>query len=279
MKVTAKTNTNITTVPATVTIQETTPPAIELAITFDELPYQMNREKQPLIKDGSLQKQVTLRIIKILQGAQVPATTFVVCDRLPPEQGLAQHWLQGGFSLGNQTSTLVDANTTPIAAWQEDVTACDQRLTKMNAPTPKWFRFPKLRRGWNQERDEALQNVLNRQNIVAVPATIPTLDHLYGYVYDQALTEGKTAFANTVLQDYVDHVQNSVQAAQALAIQRKGMPVPHIARFHVNQLNAHGMQQVISTLKRAGVKFITVHEAMQDPLYKQPNAYFGRAIF
>jgi len=250
----------------------------DVALSFDELPYQLNRERKPIVSDSLQQKIITDKLVAQLTRESVPAMVFVHCDLLPPEQGLVGVWAKAGFSIGNASSSHISANTVSIEEWRSDVARCSESLKKMQLNQPNWFRFPDLESGWTKERDQALNAVIEELALRPVPASIPTIDHLYNRVYEHALSEGKKRFAETVAQEYITHLRQSIRAADTLAKSRRGMAIPHIARLHINRLNADHLEAAIVALKSDGVRFITVHEAVQDPLYTSPNAYYGRAM-
>ena len=251
--------------------------SVEVAISFDELPYQLNLDKVPSQEDGVFQKQVTDQLVQHLVAQNVPAAVFVHCDLLPPEQGLVGQWADAGFTIGNHGANPIDANTTPIQAWSDDVMRCANKLKKKNLKHPQWFRFPNLQRGWTSQRDRALQSAIQELEHRIVPASIPVRDDLYNQVYERAIASQSSGRAQSVVSEYVKHVRESVLQADKLARTRRGMAIPHIARFHVNRLNADVMDQVLAALRSDGVRIISVHEAVQDPLYTSKNAYFGRS--
>lgn len=260
------------------TLSQTAPPPFaEVALSFDALPYQLDIDSAPVVSNPNEQKSITTQMVAALRAADVPATVFAVCGKLPPSEGLAAQWVEEGFTIGNQGQNALNPNLTTIEDWREDIAKCQDKIRKVDAETKGWFRFPHLNQGWTQEKDEALATVLKELNLVPVPASIPILDHLYNTVYEQALSEKKTAFAEEVATQYIAHVRQSVPLAKELSFRRRRMTTPHIARLHVNRLNAEHLPRLLQHLKEDGVRFISVHEAMQDPIYHKANTYYGRA--
>lgn len=253
------------------------PPFAEVALSFDELPYQLDIDSAPIVSNPNEQKSITTQMVTALRTANVPATVFVVCGKLPPSQGLAAQWKEEGFTIGNQGHNALNPNLTTLEDWRADIAKCQDKIRKVDTETKGWFRFPHLNQGWTKEKDEALATVLKELNLVSVPASIPILDHLYNTVYEQALREKKNAFAEEIATQYIAHVRQSVSIAKELSFRRRHMTTPHIARFHVNRLNAEHLPRLLQHLNEDGIRFISVHEAMQDPIYHQANTYYGRA--
>ena len=240
------------------------PPFAEVALSFDFLPYQPDINAAPSTSDPATQKQVSTQLIDALTNAQVPALVFAVCGHLPPSQELATQWVDAGFPLGNQSNTGLNPNLVTVEEWAADVAFCQKRIEKIHPKTKGWFRFPQLVQGWTKEKDQALLAALSELKLVAVPASIPVLDHLYNRAYERAKNENKAALAASIASEYLEHVQQSILEAKELSFHRRGMTTPHIARLHVNTLNADHLPTLLQTLKRNGIRFISVHEAMQD---------------
>jgi len=264
-------------VPAPRHTQSQHAPFAEVALSFDALPYQLDINLNPRMSDPNEQKDISTKMIAALSAAQVPATVFAICGKLPQSQGLARQWQQEGYTIGNYGKNALDPNLATIEQWSEEVAQCQSKIKKVDAKTKGWFRYPNLTQGWTKEKDKALTKALSDMALVPVPATIPVLDHLYNIAYEGALNERKSTFANTIAAQYIEHVRQSIKIAKELSFRRRSMTTPHIARLHVNRLNADHLPQLIEQLKSDDIRFISVHEAMQDPIYHEPNAYFGRA--
>ncbi|MBN1424198.1 polysaccharide deacetylase family protein, partial [Candidatus Fermentibacteria bacterium] len=68
-----------------------------LAITIDDLPF-VNA-----VKPGDSRIEATGRILSSLTAHDVPATGFVVCDRIGGQEEILQRWMDAGMELGNHS--------------------------------------------------------------------------------------------------------------------------------------------------------------------------------
>ena len=62
---------------------------------------------------------------------------------------------------------------------------------------------------------------------------------------------------------------------QTLAQQAMGRDVAHILLLHMNKINADHLAQLLACYARSGWTFITVEDAMRDPLFSAPYLYVG----
>ncbi len=101
----------------------------EVAVTFDDLPATQGDLEQ--------MKSITTRLLRSITSNKVSAIGFVnegklyVNDKLDARRSaLLQMWLDAGLELGNHTFSHDSPNSTPLAAYEEDVVR-GERITKM----------------------------------------------------------------------------------------------------------------------------------------------------
>ena len=250
-------------------------PKYRVSLTFDELPYQVGRDGQPLLHHAATQKQISQQIIHHLHTHQTHATVFTHCDHLPPKHGILALWKENGHSVGNMGATHLDANTTPLDHWAKQIKTCATVLKQAQIQDPPWFRFPDLQRGWTPARNAQLKEILNQQGLIAVPASVPTADHLFHRIYQRALDRGNQPLAEEIAQRYIDHIVAGIQQISTFSKKSIGWDIPHILAMHVNRLNADLLDRLLHRLRTEQIELIPLHETIQDPVYAAPLQYFG----
>ena len=105
------------------------PPAanVPLAVTIDDLPFVGHTAP------GEDVGAALGRIVTALGARRVPATGFVVCDRLRGAPDALARWRDAGLALGNHSSSHRAVDELPLDAWSADVRACRDRLEEVDA--------------------------------------------------------------------------------------------------------------------------------------------------
>ncbi len=60
-----------------------------------------------------------------------------------------------------------------------------------------------------------------------------------------------------------------------MAREKLGRDPAHILLIHANALNARHLGAVLDAYRAEGVEFVSLEEAMADPLYDRPDEYVG----
>jgi hypothetical protein len=55
-----------------------------------------------------------------------------------------------------------------------------------------------------------------------------------------------------------------------------GREIRHILMVHANRLNADAFRDVAAMMKARGYNFISIDEALQDPVYDRPDTFDGK---
>ena len=58
-----------------------------------------------------------------------------------------------------------------------------------------------------------------------------------------------------------------------MATELFGHPIKHILLLHANELNADNFDGLIKVIKDRGYQFITLEQALKDPVYRYPEQY------
>jgi peptidoglycan/xylan/chitin deacetylase (PgdA/CDA1 family) len=178
--------------------------------------------------------------------------------------------------VGNHTATHLSLDAAgPNDTWWQDVASCDARLKGVLGAPVQYFRYPYLRYGKTKEsRGIAAQKLASIGYSVA-HVSAATSDWLLANYYEEALKKQDTALVRELTLAYVEHMVDSLGAARDLALHKTGRDVAQITLAHVNRLAGDHLSDVLSALRARGWQFVSLQEALSDPVYALPDAYAG----
>ncbi|MFT3841962.1 MAG: polysaccharide deacetylase family protein [Myxococcaceae bacterium] len=246
-----------------------TPAGFDLAVTVDDLPFvgPTKRIEGPT--------QAELRIVEALKKHQVPATGFVVCSRITPDATL-DPWLRAQVPLSNHSTAHKSIDELPPREWELDVRSCAEKVKSAAHVAPEYFRFPFLMTGATVERREAALKKLREWSLKPAPVSIDTSEWALVVPYVKALDGGDAATAKAIREAYVDHVVRATRHYRQVAQEVAGREVKQVLLLHANALAADTLDALLETLKLEHARFITLSEALTDPVYAQPDQWAGK---
>lgn len=242
----------------------------EVAITLDDLPYVNPSQNSP--DEG-------LAIVKAVNGALslhgITATGFVVGGQISRKTKPAlQAFIDEGHQVGNHSWTHPDYGTLTVKEFRKEVHKTDRALRGWMGDT-KFFRFPYLREGETPEAKADAESVLAALGYVNAPVSIDNDEWRYNSEYTKALAAGDVIRAKAIGTEYLGHIQERTVHFQTLAQDNLGRDVKHILLLHMNKINADYLGDLLDWYAGQGWSFISLKEAMSDPLYSAPDLYAG----
>ena len=238
--------------------------ALRVAITFDDLG----------VTSESSELALSQKILAALAAQQAPVAVFANCQKL--ETATLLLWQRAGATFGNHTASHLSLDAAgPDEVWWSDVQSCDDRLrATLGAPVP-FFRFPYLRYGKNVEFRARAAERLSSLGYALAHVTAATSEWLLAGYYDEAIKREDAALARDLAVAYVGHMVETLQVARDMALSKTGRDVAHVTLLHVNRLAADHVAEVLAALHQRGWQFVTLREALGDPVYALRDAYVG----
>jgi len=240
-------------------------PPLRVAISIDDLPWVGEPHK-----DVGLQ-----RIGAALQRFRAPATGFVICDAAQGARAAIDGWIRSGFDVGNHSARHRDLNTTPRGEWLADVRRCDAQLLGEGSAYTHTFRFPYLHQGTDLATRNAVAQALRELDLSTAHVSVDTSDWLLANGYAQAFQRADAAAMHALGVDLIRHVQAALAHADDVARRKLGRRIPLILLLHANLLIADKLQELLEAVSTQDVEFISVREALADPVYALPDEYVG----
>ncbi|MFQ5629601.1 MAG: serine hydrolase [bacterium] len=242
---------------------------IQLAITIDDLPW-----VGPL-PEGDSATQALGRIAAVLRVHQAPAIGFVVLDRIQQDEAALQNWVSWGNTIGNHSAAHRDLNRTPVAEWLIDVARCDTYLKKFGNAYAPYFRFPMLHQGNTPEKHTQVQSSLQEMGLHIAHVTVDNSEWILSRAHAYALANKDAALRNAIGRDFIRHILAAVEHADSVARRKAGDAVPQILLLHANTLVEDHLDALLLALTARGVEFVTLKEALSNPVYSRPDEYIG----
>lgn len=244
--------------------------AQEVAITLDDLPYVRLSRVTPA--EGM---QIVQQVTHALETHGIIATGFVVGQQVKGERIPAvQAFKDAGHTIGNHSWSHPDYNTLTAEAFEQETRQTDAVLERW-IDGPRYYRFPFLKEGETEQAKAAARAVLHNLGYVNVPVSIDNDDWKFNADYMDALDAGDTARAVQIADAYLAHMQDRTVHFQELAQQALGRDVRHILLMHMNRINADHLDKLLAWYAAEGWAFVSVAQALEDPLYAAPDLYRG----
>lgn len=252
-----------------------------VALTFDDVPWVMNRNEPP-----SHLATYHERMIKALRQSEVPAVGFVndgklyQNDTLRPERlRMLEDWLDAGLELGNHTAWHGDLHQIGLRAYKDDIVLGERHikpLLKTRGMALRWFRHPFLRTGRSLEDKSEITGFLTSHGYRTAPVTINSSEWIYALAYRNAIANGSDpAILASLRNEYIVYMLLKLHFYEARSGELLGYRVPQILNIHANELNADTLPELVAAIRERGYRFTTLDEAVSDPAYQRPDGYTG----
>ncbi len=243
-------------------------PAPRIAVTVDDLPW-----NGPAPPEG--REPATQRLLAALEAHGAPAAGFVTCRRVTADAPILRLWLERGMTLGNHSDAHRDLNSAPLDLWLEDVRTCDARLREVIGGAVRFFRYPMLHQGPTDERQQAVLQLLRELDYRIAHVTADNSEFMLSRPYEEAMRSGDEGKAGRIGGLLIEHIVSVVHHVQDVARRKLGRDVDQVLLLHATELVADYMDALLDTLAAEGFLFISLEEALADPVYQLPDAYTG----
>lgn len=210
----------------------------------------------------------------------VNESKLFVPGEIDERTAVLKNWLDAGHELGNHTFSHPSFQTTPLAAYQEDVLRGEtvtRLLLEEKGQELRWFRHPFLRTGPDLATREAFETFLTARGYRVAPVTVENSDYIFSLIYTRAKERGDRETMRRTREAYLGFTARQLDFWEKVALEVVGRPIKQILLLHVNELNADAMDDVADLLKRRDYGFVTLEEALRDEAYRLPDTYAGPA--
>jgi hypothetical protein len=202
------------------------------------------------------------------QNGIPPTVAFLAGESL--NQGFQEEWLRSGNLIGSMTYAGVSVKKGTAQNFITALAKNEQALAPLWVKferRQKYFRYPGLKLGMDEQRPREIRGFLKQHGYVEVPATIDSRDDYFSQPYCAALARGDKVCANFIIATFRSMLLEKTTRARSVAQQIGGRDVKHILMIQANQLICDSLAELLRWYKAMGVQFIPLDEALRDPFY------------
>lgn len=246
--------------------------AIRVAITVDDLPE--HGDDIPGVSRERIANDV-MRALK--RNGVAPAYGFANGSFLsdsPGEITVLKRWLAAGNQLGNHTYDHLDLDKVAVADYVANIEKEDALLQTLSPSTRsrRVFRYPFLAEGNTQQKRDAIRQYLANNGYRVAEVTIDYDDWAWTDAYARCLKRHDLASIAWLKKHILDSAQHHLLGSEEMAKRLFGREIDQIVLVHVGEFDAITLDAILSDWRRRGVEFITLDQALSDPVYQiNPN--------
>jgi len=261
------------------TAQNAKQPDRQVAVTIDDLPSGM-ADRLPAANLTAM----TAKLLGTLRDQKVPVVGFVNERKIykPGEVDerikMLQTWLDDGFELGNHTFSHQSLNQIELKDWEDDVIQGESVLKILMTPRKmrlRYFRHPYLDVGRDLMTRRKAEEFLTQRGYRIAPITLDGWDWAFAGIYEDAKQRNDTALQQQIVKDYLAYHDAVFAYAEQLSVKVAGYEPKQILLLHASNLEADHIGELLDLLRRRGYRFITLEDALGDPVYSLPSTYVG----
>jgi acetyl esterase/lipase/peptidoglycan/xylan/chitin deacetylase (PgdA/CDA1 family) len=248
----------------------------EVAITIDDLPL-----NGPQFDAGRL-RVMTDKFLAAINKHRIPVVGFVnesllqALGETDARIAILKAWADGGVELGNHTFSHLGFKDASLADYEDDFVRGEtvtRSLLKQKGQKPRYFRHPFLQMGGSREIEQSFENFIAERGYKIAPVTVDVMDWMILSAYAGARAQGDGAMMKRVSGEYLKFAERKFDSCEQIAGDLFGRPIKHILLLHANELSADNLDGLATMLENKGYRFISVEQALKDPVYQAPDKY------
>ncbi len=250
----------------------------EIAVTIDDLP--LNGQQ---FEAGRL-RTMTEKFLVGTKKHQIPAVGFVnesllyIPNETDARIAILKSWTDAGVELGNHTFSHLGFKNASLAEFEDDFIRGEtvtKMLLKQKGAKIRFFRHPFLQMGATLEIEKSFEKFIGERGYKMAPITIDTMDWMFLAAYSKARDENNKEQLKLISDEYLKYVGIRFDYSEKVSNELFGRAIKHILLIHANELNADNFDGLVKIIKNKGYRFITLEQALKDPIYLFPDKYNG----
>ena len=164
-----------------------------------------------------------------------------------------------------------------VEVWLADARRCHDVLTTQLQPDrpARFFRYPFLRQGATEVSRQAAAAGLAALGYRIAQVSIDNVDYAIAAAYGHAAARGDGEEQRRIGAVYRAHMLEAFDMFEQVSREAVGRSVAHVLLMHANLLAADHFGEVLDAFRARGVTFISLEEALTDPVYAEPDRYVG----
>lgn len=251
-----------------------------VAVTFDDLPFVNHLKFSP--QD---QKERTLKLLKVFENFSIPAVGFVneyklfVNDSLKNDRlSVLNLWISNNLELGNHTFSHPSLNKVSAEEYKADILKGEKITKPLLAGKGKnilYFRYPYLQKGNEEIKKKEIENYLLNLGYINAPVTLDNSDWVFARAYDNAIEENDSVKMKMLGENYIKYMNTVFEYFEKQSKLIFNREIKQILLLHANAINSDYFDELCIMIKNRNYNFISLEEALTDPVYDLEETYVG----
>jgi len=247
---------------------------VEMAITVDDLP---NHGKLP---QGVTRLDVAEKMLKVFKKHKVPEVYgFINAEKVssePETRKVLEAWVNAGYPLGNHTWSHMNFAKNTAEDFEREVLQNEPLLKEISiAYDWKVFRYPYLIEGDTLEKRNEVRRFLTENQYKIAQTTFDFDDWAWNSGYARCKDKNDRKQLKWMRKKYFQWVKWEFVRTQRITDGLFERPIKHILLLHIGAFTTDYLDELLTFYKKQGVKFISLSEAMQDPVYSHDPKQVG----
>lgn len=244
---------------------------VRLAVTVDDL----FLWKHTPVPDGYTPHVVGRELAKAFARHRLPGGVYSFSNTLPAAEDpdlyrVFDQWCEAGHHVANHTHRHASLNWIEARKYIDDIERTEELIARWSTRAPtRYFRYCMDMWGDTREKHEAVESYLQRHGYTSTPLSTWFYDHAWIVPHWRAAKLGDREGLAFLRKTYVEAALDQLRRHAALARQLFGRDVAHVWLVHGTPMAADRMEAILDAFSAAGVEFVSLEEAMSDPIYQQ----------
>jgi cellulose synthase (UDP-forming) len=238
---------------------------VEMAITLDDLPAHRSLPR------GTDRVSIVDAAIRALQRHRVVGAVGFAnggsLETRPEHVAVVARWVAAGYQLGNHTLGHVDLHRSDVRSYLADVDNNQELLARYAPQSPALFRYPYLHEGDTPETRRAVRAALHARGFDIAPVTIDFFDWAWNDAYARCVDVGDSRTVPALQQTFLRNADAALEWSERSARALIGRSIKHVLLLHLGAFDALMLDDLLTRYERRGARFISVAEALRDPIY------------
>ncbi len=247
----------------------------QVVVTVDDLPGGLPGTDDEMGKLADLQRW-NRGVIQALVKHHVPGLGLVIERKLEvtgerdARAAILNSWIDAGMELGNHTYSHVHFNQVTLQQYEAETLRGDvvtRALLEEKGRTEQYFRHPALNESRDAATKQEFRKFLSDHGYTVAPVTVEDGDYKFNDSLDEARRNHDYKKVDEIKRVYLVHALAMFDYVEDASAQLFHRQIPQVLLIHDSELNAEMLDQLLTALEQRGYRFVSLHDALQDPAY------------
>ena len=240
----------------------------QVAFTFDDLPAHGD------LPAGQTRLEIAESILRTLHEQHMPAVYGFInaakLEKTPDDMAVLKTWRAAGEPLGSHTYSHPSLNDLTPEQFEADIAKNETVLSKLMVGEDwHWFRYPFLWEGDTLEKRHAVRDYLKQSGYQIAQVSMDFEDYLWNAPYARCVAKQDSQAIEGLRSSYLATADQYITVFREVTHTLYGRDIPYVLLLHIGAFDAKMLPDLIDLFRRRGFTFITLPEAMKDPVYRE----------